>query len=187
MIGRGGKIAASSSAAKLSASLACGRITMAGARSSSCSSSRASRRARRADLHDFDRDVVATETMNEAGRPRQAQLLDDVVLHQRRGGGGQGDDRRGTEAWQIAAQHAIVGAEVVAPLGDAMGFVDGHQRRFSLGQHFGEARDAQALRRDEEELQFAGEIIDAGLPGGGAIAAGMDALDRAMHPFSLAA
>ena len=47
----------------------------------------------------------------------------------------------------------------------------------ALGQHFGEAGDAQALGGDEEELQRAVEVVDAGLAGGGAVAAGVDALD----------
>ena len=46
----------------------------------------------------------------------------------------------------------------------------------ALGQHLGKAGDAQPLRRDEEELQAAVEVVDAGLARGGAVAAGVDAL-----------
>ena len=42
----------------------------------------------------------------------------------------------------------------------------------------GKPGDAQALRRDEEELQVAVEVVDAGLARGGAVAPGVDALHR---------
>ena len=106
-----------------------------------------------------------------------AKLHGDIVLHDGRGGGGQGDDRRGAQGRQVLAEHAVVGAEIVAPLRDAVRFVDGDERRLALGEHFGKAGDAQALGRDEEELQRAVEVVDAGLAGGGAVAAGVDALD----------
>ena len=41
----------------------------------------------------------------------------------------------------------------------------------------GKAGDAQPLRRDEQELQRAVQVVDAGLARGGAVAAGVDALD----------
>ena len=106
----------------------------------------------------------------------EAQLRGDVVLHQGRGGGGERDDRRGPQRRQVLAEHAVVGPEIVAPLRDAVRLVDGDQRRLALGQHLREAGDAQALRRDEEELQRAVEVVDAGLARGGAVAAGVDAL-----------
>ena len=99
-------------------------------------------------------------------------------MHDGRGGGGEGDYGSGPERGEILAEHAVVGAEIVAPLRDAVGFVDGDERGLAFGEHFGEAGDAQALRGDEEELQGPVEVIDAGLAGGGAVAAGVDALDR---------
>ena len=57
-----------------------------------------------------------------------------------------------------------------------MRLVDGDQRRLSLRQHFGEAGHAEPFRRNEQELQFAVKVVDAGLAGGGALTAGMDAL-----------
>ena len=128
---------------------------------------------------DFDGDVVAAEAVDEAGGFGEPELLDDIVLHHGRGGGGQGDHRRRAEARQVAAEHAVVRPEVVAPLRDAVRLVDRDERRLALGEHLGKARDAQALRRDEEKVELAGEVIDASLPGGGAVAAGVDALDRA--------
>ena len=80
------------------------------------------------------------------------KLGDDVVLHGGRGGGGEGDDGRGAKRGQVLAEHAVVGAEVVAPLRDAVGFVDGDQGRLALGQHLREAGNAEALGSDEEKL-----------------------------------
>jgi hypothetical protein len=45
-----------------------------------------------------------------------------------------------------------------------MRFVNRDQRRLALGQHLAEARHAQPLRRNEEELQAAIQVIHAGLP-----------------------
>ena len=66
-----------------------------------------------------------------------------------------------------------------------MRLVHSHQRRLAFGQHFGEAWNAEPLRRDEQELQLALQIVDAGLPGCGAVAAGVDALHRKAPLFQL--
>ena len=125
----------------------------------------------------FDRQIVAAEAVDETRGLIERQLHGDIVLHDGRGGCGERDDRRGAQGRQILAEHAVIGAEIVAPLRNAMRFVDGDERRLALGEHFGKAGDAQTLRRDEEELQRAVEIVDAGLAGGGAVAAGVNALD----------
>ena len=78
------------------------------------------------------------------------------------------------QAGQMLAQHAVVGPEVVAPLRDAVRLVDGDQRQLALGQHLGEAGHAQPLRRDEEKLQRALQIIHAGLAGHAAVKAGVN-------------
>ena len=64
---------------------------------------------------------------------------------------------------QILAEHPVVGPEIVSPLRDAVRFVDGDQRRLALRQHLRKAAHPQALRRDEQELQLAVQIIDASL------------------------
>ena len=101
--------------------------------------------------------------MDEPAGVGNAELGDDVALHGRGGRGGEGDDRRGAQGREILSQHSVVGAEIVSPLRDAVGFVDGDEGRFAFGQHFGEAGDAQALGGDEEKLQRAGKVVDAGL------------------------
>ena len=58
-----------------------------------------------------------------------------------------------------------------------MRLIDGDQGRLSLGQHLRETGDSQPLRRDEQKLQLAIEVIKAGLARSGAVAARMDAGD----------
>ena len=72
---------------------------------------------------------------------------------------------RGAEGGEVVAEGAVVGAEVVAPGGDAVGFVDGDEGGLAAGEHLGEAGDAHALGRDEEELEGAVEVVAAGLAG----------------------
>ena len=47
-----------------------------------------------------------------------------------------------------------------------------------LREHLREARHAQPLRRDEEEVELAVEVVEADLARGRAVAAGVDALGR---------
>ncbi len=126
----------------------------------------------------FDGEVVAAEAVDEARRLgrgragrryRPARCGVAVAVRAMTGAG--------RSVGQVLAEHAVIGAEIVAPLGDAVGFVDGDEGGLALGEHLGEAGDAEALGGDEEELQFAVEVVDAGLAGGGAVAAGVDALD----------
>ena len=79
------------------------------------------------------------------------------------------------QAGQILAQHAVVGPEVMAPLRDAMRLINGDQRQFALGQHLGKSGHAQPLRRDEEKLQIASQIVRAHLTGRAALQAGVNA------------
>ena len=57
-----------------------------------------------------------------------------------------------------------------------MGLIDGDQRRRAAGEHLGEAGHAQALGRDEQEVELASQVIHAGLPRLGPAAARVDAL-----------
>ena len=94
--------------------------------------------------------------MNEARGLRQPQLLDDIVLDGRRGRGGKRNDRRRPQAGHVLAQAAVIRPEIVPPLRNAVRLVDDDQRNRPLGQHLRKARHPQPLRRDEQELQFAG-------------------------------
>ncbi len=58
---------------------------------------------------------------------------------------------------------------------------------FAFRQHLRETLHAQTLRRDEEKIQFAVEIIEADLARGRAVAVRVDALGRETRtPPSLA-
>ncbi len=128
-------------------------------------------------LDDLDVEVVATEAVDEEGGLVELELGDDVALDRRGGGGGEGDDRGGAQGGQVVAECPVVGAEVVAPGGDAVGLVDGDEGRLALGEHLGEAGDAHALGGDEEELEGAVEVVAAGLAGLLAVEPGVDAGD----------
>ena len=58
---------------------------------------------RRRHFHHFNGDVGAAESVDEARRPVEAQLLGDIVLDQRRGGGGEGNHGGRTQRGQVLA------------------------------------------------------------------------------------
>ena len=133
------------------------------------------------ELDNFDGEIVATEAVDEAGGTDHAELREDVGLHGWRGGGGEGENGNacGTvaQSGKVLADHAVVGAEIVAPLRDAMGLVDGDERGRTLGEHLRKARNAQPLGSDEKEVERASEIVDAGLARDGAVEAGVNSRD----------
>ncbi len=107
----------------------------------------------------------------------QVQFIADVFpgAGVRRGGhrqaGGAGEDLR-----QLA-QHPVFGAEVVAPLADAVGLVDGHQGDGQLAQAVDHRRLHQSLGGHVEQVQGSGLDLLPGLPplvgaGGGVQARG---------------
>ena len=107
--------------------------------------------------------------MDEFSGAGEAELGEDVALD---GWGccrGEGYDWGWAQGGEVLAEHSVVGAKVVSPLGDAVGFVDGDECGLALGEHFGEAGDAKALGGDEEELESAVEVVDAGLATDGAV------------------
>jgi hypothetical protein len=107
----------------------------------------------------------------------ESELRQDIVLHDGGGRGGKRQHRRGTQQVQVLAEHAVVGAKIVAPLRDAVRLVDGDKGWLALAEHLGEAGNAKPLRRDEEKLQGAAQVVDAGLSRRLAIEAGVDAGD----------
>ena len=62
------------------------------------------------------------------------------------------------------------------PLRNAVRLIDHDQRNLPLGEHLRKARHAQPLRRNEEELQFAGQVVAASLARVHPAAPGMNAL-----------
>ncbi len=86
-------------------------------------------------------------------RGGELELVDYVLLD----GGccrcGEGDDGSGTKGWEVVAEGAVVGAEVMAPGADAVCLVDGDEGGLLAGEHLGEAGDAHAFGRDEENCR----------------------------------
>ena len=129
------------------------------------------------EFDDFDGEVVAAEAVDEEFGLGELELGDDVFLDCWCRGCGEGDDGGGAEGGEEIAEGAVVGAKVVTPGGDAVGFVDCDERGLLAGEHLGEVGDAHALGCDEEELEGAVEIVAAGLAGFVAGEAGVDAGD----------
>ncbi len=85
------------------------------------------------------------------------QLLDDVVTHLLRGGGGEGGDGAVGEERAKLGELPIFGAEVVAPLGNAVSFVNCEEReRHILEPSFG-ARHDRTFGGDVDEAELARE------------------------------
>ena len=120
----------------------------------------------------------------------EGELLHDVVRDFRGRRRGQGDHGRGNALADLS-DRKVVRAEVIAPLGDAVGLVhddeaDGEDVEVGL-----EERGPQALRGDIEELEVAvGGVVQGvvGLPAGhpgvdreGLDAAGGEVLDLVLH------
>ncbi len=112
----------------------------------------------RGALDHLDREVRPAEPVDEARRLVEAELGGDVVLHRRRRGGSERDDGGGAKEGEALAEHPVVGAEVMAPLRNAVRFVDRDEGRLSPREHLRKAGDAEPLRRDEEEVERAVEV-----------------------------
>ena len=105
--------------------------------------------------HDAVKNVRPVETRQEALGILQMQAIDDFFAGTLVGGGGQGDARNVGEQLRQLAQLQVFAAEVVAPLGHAVRFVDGEQGNFKALQEGQHARLHQTLGRQVEHLHFA--------------------------------
>ena len=99
--------------------------------------------------------VGPDELAHPGERVAHPQLVDDVVAHLRRGRGRERHHRRPPQPLRDAAQHHVVGAEVVAPLAHAVRLVYHEQRHLAVQQHLEELAVAKALRRDVQDLAAA--------------------------------
>jgi len=79
-------------------------------------------------------------------------VLQDVVAHLGGRSRGEGDDLRSAQRLQHLMQAHVVGAEVVAPLAEAMRFIHGEEADLHAAQRIDEGRAAEALGRDIDEL-----------------------------------
>jgi len=112
-------------------------------------------------LRDAVADVGAIEAGNELARLLQREPFDDLAARRGIRRRGERDARHGGEAFVQHGQRAVLGAEVVAPLRDAMRLVDGEQgqpgRFLNLFQQGKEAGHQQAFRGDIEQVELAAQ------------------------------
>ena len=119
------------------------------------------------------------------------EVAADVVGDFGGGGGGEGEDTGDAEVFGEAGQLEVVGAEVVAPLGDAVGFVDGEEGDGHLVEAGAELLVGEALGGDVEEFEGAGAdlVIDGegflgaegGVEAGGGDASLLKGIDLVLH------
>ena len=102
---------------------------------------------------DGEVDVRPVEAADDDRRVAHAEPLDDLVADRRRGGRGQREHRRAAERLDRRAEPQVVGAEVVAPLADAVRLVDDEQRRPGGGDSSSDLGVGELLRGEEEELE----------------------------------
>jgi hypothetical protein len=100
-------------------------------------------------------DVRPVECAEDEVRIAQAQAAADLLAHGRGRGRGQRERRRVTQLLDDGAESQVVGAEVVVPLGDAVGLVDHEQRRPGASDALEHRGVAQLLGRHERELELA--------------------------------
>src|SRR5690606_32729402 len=105
---------------------------------------------------DGPHEVRPVEPPHHHHRVPQPQLLDDVAADGRRGGGGDGENGRGPapgacEEGPDGRDAAVGRAEVVAPLRDAVGLVDGEEGDVQAGRPRPEQLRLQPLGRHVEE------------------------------------
>ena len=147
----------------------------------------------------FGSDVVGEVFSFEAaavqGGVSQGKLADDVFGDAGGGGGGERHDGDVGEAAVHAgadlSEHAVLGPEVVAPLADAVCFVDGEARDFHTGEPVlaGGAHEAFGGEVDEVEvavddgLLVLADFVEAkgGVDEGGGDAVGAEDVDLVLH------
>ncbi|CUJ50421.1 Uncharacterised protein [Achromobacter sp. 2789STDY5608628] len=108
-------------------------------------------------LDDAVADVGAVETGDEVVRVGQRQALGDLGAGLGGGGGRQRDTRHIGPALVQHRQAQVFRAEIVAPLRDAVGLVDGEQRDVAAFQQLQAAVGQQALGRHVQQVQLAGQ------------------------------
>lgn len=102
-----------------------------------------------------EHEVGPVEAIDEGARVFEFELRADVGLSFEIGGGGDSHARHAGKAIRELAEGAIVGAEVMAPLTDAVRFVDGDERDRALFEVIEEALREEAFGRDVEEIELA--------------------------------
>jgi hypothetical protein len=99
-------------------------------------------------------DIGPVKARDELPGVFQLQALDDFTAGAGIGGGGEGDARHLGKLFVQQAELQIIRAEVVPPLGYAVGFIYREQRQRHLMQQFQHTRLYQALRRYVQQLDL---------------------------------
>jgi len=107
-------------------------------------------------------DVGAIEPADELPGLEELQALQDVGPGGLVGRGCQGYPWNIRETAVQLGQLQVLRAEVVAPLRDAVGLVDGDQRDATIPQHLQESGHHGPFRRDVEQVEFAAKQFPAG-------------------------
>ncbi len=109
--------------------------------------------------HDPVLDVGPVEAGDEVPGRRQVQPLSDLLVGGAGGRGGEGDPRDVRPALAEQGEGEVVGAEVVAPLGHAVGLVDREDGDLAAGEQVQRGVHAQPLRRQVQQVQLAGQEL----------------------------
>ena len=109
------------------------------------------------DLHGPEGQVGAREAPDDLGRVgAEAEPFQDLVAHHRGRGRGAGEDARSLELGEDLTDLQVVGAEVVAPLADAVGLVHRDEGDLDVPEQGSKAREGQPLGRHVDDLERAG-------------------------------
>ena len=100
-------------------------------------------------------EIGAVETGGDDIVCRNRKLALHVGNHRRGGRGGQQQHLRDGELALVVGQLEVVRAKIVAPLGDAVRFIDHQQGDRHLTDEVAEALILQALDRDHQNFQLA--------------------------------
>ena len=136
-------------------------------------------------------DVGAIEAGDITPGLPEVEPVQDVLAGVGFGGRRQGDHRYFGEYLAQAAELAVFGPEIMAPLGDAVGLVDGEQGDRDILEALDEVLADQPFRGDVEEVQFsrmeqrqhpAGlAALQGGIVIGRLDAAGLERIDLVLH------
>ena len=100
--------------------------------------------------------VGAVEAGDEERGVAELELVGDVAADGVGGRGRQRDAGRRAELLAGLAEPGVVGPEVVPPLADAVGLVDGQQAGLEPGHHGDEPRAAEPFGGDVDQVEAAG-------------------------------
>ena len=107
--------------------------------------------------------IGAVEAVDEHLRRRREQPFQDIGAGRGIGGRGECHRLRGAERAMERGEVHVFGAEIMAPLGNAMGLVDRQQADFRGLEHGDDFGIGEAFRRDVGEPQFAApDLLDDG-------------------------